>query len=165
LSFTRFSRFLVLEVLVLEVIVWPRGRSLGVASVAHAGRLLLKGLSGLSFCGRVETNFDPFVFHGCEESVDAVGTTVGSLCVEEAGVNEAFGDSLLSRKGRPALEAANIGKSRLDGLRDNLVCPNGRVVDIPGVRSFRCGSGCRTNRCHRCFERRFRGRRVNAMAR
>jgi hypothetical protein len=50
-------------------------------------------------------------------------------------------------------------------LRDNLVCPNGRVCNIPGVRSFHFGSGCRTNRCQGCFERRVRGRRVNAMAR
>jgi hypothetical protein len=38
------------------------------------------------------------------------------MCVEEAGLHEAFGDSLLSRKGLLALEAANIGKSRLDGF-------------------------------------------------
>jgi hypothetical protein len=119
----------------------------------------------LSFSGRVETSFDPFVFRGCEESVDAVGAAVGSLCVDEAGVHEAFGDSLLSRKGLLALEAANIGKSLLDGLRDSLVCPNGRVVDFPYVRSFRCVRGCRTNRCHSCFERRVRGRRVNAIPR
>jgi hypothetical protein len=56
------------------------------------------------------------------------------MCVEEVGVREAFGDSLLSCKGFLALESANIVKSRLDGLRDSLVCPNGRVVDIPGVR-------------------------------
>jgi hypothetical protein len=111
----------------------------------------------------VETNFDPFVFKGCEESVDAVGVVVGSQCVKEAGVHEAFGDSLLSRKGLLALEAANIGKPRLDGLSDSLLYPNGRVVDIPGVRYFRCGSGCRTNRCHSSFERRVRGRRVTAI--
>jgi hypothetical protein len=79
----------------------------------------------------LETNFAPIVFHGWEESVGAVGLAVGSMCVEEAGVHEAFvSDSLLFRKGLLALEAANIGKSRLDCLRDNLVCPNGRVVDI-----------------------------------
>jgi hypothetical protein len=50
--------------------------------------------------------------------------------LEEAGVHEAFCDSLLSRKGLLALEAANVGKSRLGGLRDSLVCPNGRVVHI-----------------------------------
>jgi hypothetical protein len=87
------------------------------------------------------------------------------MCVKEAGVHEAFCDSLLSRKGLLALEAANVGNSRLDCLRDSLVCPNGRIVDILGVRSFRCGSGCRTNRCQCCFERRVRGRRVNAIAR
>jgi hypothetical protein len=32
----------------------------------------------------METNFDPFVFQGCEESVDAVGAPVGSQCIEEA---------------------------------------------------------------------------------
>jgi hypothetical protein len=75
-------------------------------------------LSGLSFCGGVETNLDPFVFQGCEEAVDAVGAAVGRLCVEEAGVYEAFGDSLLSGKGLLAFESSNIiGKSRLDGLR------------------------------------------------
>jgi hypothetical protein len=31
----------------------------------------------------------------------------------------------------------DIGKSRLDGMHDNLVCPNGGVVQIPSVRSFR----------------------------
>jgi hypothetical protein len=60
--FALFTFFHVLEFLVLEVLVRPRGRSVGVASVAPAGRWLLKGLSGLSFCGRVETNFDPLVF-------------------------------------------------------------------------------------------------------
>jgi hypothetical protein len=86
------------------------------------------------------------------------------MCVEEAGVHEAFGDSLLSSKGLLAFETANIGKSRLDGMRDSLVCPNGCVMDIPRVRSFRCGSGCRTNRCHSYFERHIRGCTVNAIA-
>jgi hypothetical protein len=113
----------------------------------------------------VETNFDPFVFHGREEAVDAVGAAVGRMCVEEAGVDEAFGDLLLSGKGLLAFESSNVGKSGLDGLRDSLVCPNGRVCNIPGVRSFRFGSGCRTNRCHSFFERRVRGRRVNATSR
>jgi hypothetical protein len=40
---------------------------------------VLKGLSGLSFCGHVETNFDTFVFLGCEEAVDAIGFAVGLL--------------------------------------------------------------------------------------
>ena len=113
----------------------------------------------------METNFEAFVFQCREEAVDAVGAAVGSLCVEESGVDEAFGDSLLSGKGLLAFESSNVGKSRLDGLRDSLVCPNGRVCNIPGVRSFRFGSGCRTNRCQSCFERRVRGRRVNAIAR
>jgi hypothetical protein len=78
-------------------------------------------LSGLSFCGRVETNFDPFVFQGCQEAVDTVGAAVGRLCVEEAGVDEAFGHSLLSGKGFLAFESPNVGKSRLNGLRDSLV--------------------------------------------
>jgi hypothetical protein len=47
----------------------------------------------------VETKFDSFVFQGREEAVDAVGVAVGRLCVEEAGVDETFGDSLLSGKG------------------------------------------------------------------
>jgi hypothetical protein len=85
--------------------------------------------------------------------------------VEEAGVNEALGDSLLSREGLLKLAAANVGKSRLDGRHDNLVCSNGRVVDIPRLRSFRCGSGCRTNRSQSCFEHRVRGCRVSAIAR
>jgi hypothetical protein len=46
---------------------------------------LLKGLSGLSFCSRMETNFDAFVFQGCEESIDVVGAAVGLPRVEEAG--------------------------------------------------------------------------------
>jgi hypothetical protein len=57
----------------------------------------------------VETNFDPFVFQSCEESVDAASAPVGSLCVEEAEVHELFYDSLLSCKGLLALEAANVG--------------------------------------------------------
>jgi hypothetical protein len=39
----------------------------GVASVASAGRLL-KHISGLSFCDRVETTFDALLFHGFEEA-------------------------------------------------------------------------------------------------
>jgi hypothetical protein len=113
----------------------------------------------------VETNFDPFVFPGCKEAVDAVGAAVGLMCVEEAGVDEAFGDSLLSGKGLFAFESSNVGKSRLDDLRDSLVCSNGRVCNISCVRSFRCGSGCRKNRCRSSFERRVRGRIVNAIAR
>jgi hypothetical protein len=31
-------------------------------------------------------------------------------------------------------------------MYDSLVCPNGRVVHIPSVRSFNYGSGRRTNR-------------------
>jgi hypothetical protein len=46
----------------------------------------------------VETNFDAFVFLGCEESVDAVGDSVGRLGVEEPGLDEALGDSFLSRE-------------------------------------------------------------------
>jgi hypothetical protein len=103
--------FLVPEYLVFEVLVWPRGRSVGAASVAPAGRRLLKGLTGLSFCGRVETNFDSFVFQGREEAVDAVGAAVGRLCVEESRVDEAFGDSLLPGKGLLAFESSNVGKS------------------------------------------------------
>eukprot|EP00193_Tetraselmis_chui_P008514 CAMPEP_0177754336 /NCGR_PEP_ID=MMETSP0491_2-20121128/1955_1 /TAXON_ID=63592 /ORGANISM="Tetraselmis chuii, Strain PLY429" /LENGTH=146 /DNA_ID=CAMNT_0019269713 /DNA_START=1331 /DNA_END=1770 /DNA_ORIENTATION=- len=53
-------------------------------------------LSGLSFCGRVETNFDAGVFEDCEEFIDAIGVAVGCLSAEEAGVY----DSLLSSEGR-----------------------------------------------------------------
>jgi hypothetical protein len=105
------SLILVLLLLVLETLVRPRDESVGVASVASAGRILLKGFSGLSSCGRVETNFDALVFQGCEESVDAVGAAVGCLGVEEAGVDEALGDSYLSSEGLLALEATYIGKS------------------------------------------------------
>jgi hypothetical protein len=79
--------------LVLETLVRPRGEYVGVTSVASAVCLLLQGLSGLSFCGRVETNFDAFVFHGGEEPVEAVGAAVGGLGVEKAGVDETLGDS------------------------------------------------------------------------
>jgi hypothetical protein len=72
---------------------------------------MLTSLSGLSFCGRVETNFDPFVIQGCEEAVDAVGAAVGRMCVEEAGADEASGDSLFSGKGFLAFESPNVGKS------------------------------------------------------
>jgi hypothetical protein len=69
-----------------------------------------------------------------------------------------------SREGLFTLEAENVAKSRLDGMRDSLVFLSGRVVDIPCVRSFRCGSGRRTSRCHSCLERRVRGCRGNATA-
>jgi hypothetical protein len=68
-------------------------------------------LSSLSFCGRVETNFDAFVFKGCHKSIDAVGAVVGYLPTEEAGIYDALGDSLLSSEGLLALKAANIGRS------------------------------------------------------
>jgi hypothetical protein len=47
----------------------------------------------------METNFDAFLFQGCEESIDAVGAAVGLPRVEEAGAYEALGDSLLSSEG------------------------------------------------------------------
>jgi hypothetical protein len=109
LSLLAFLR--VFELLVLEVLVPPRGRFVGVAAVSSAGRRLLKGLSGLSFCGRVETNFDAFVVLGCEESVNAVSVAVGCLRDKEAGESEALGDSLRSREDLLALEAANASKS------------------------------------------------------
>jgi hypothetical protein len=56
----------------LKLLSGTHVKFVGVATVAFAGRRLLKGLSGLSFCGRVETNFDVIVFRGCEESIDAV---------------------------------------------------------------------------------------------
>jgi hypothetical protein len=65
----------------------------------------------LSFYGRAETNFDALVFQICEESVDAVGITVGFLGVEAARVYEALGDSLLSSECLLALEASYVGKS------------------------------------------------------
>jgi hypothetical protein len=72
---------------VLETLVQPRVESVGVASVAYV-HLLVVGclkMSGLSFCGRVETNFDEFfLLHGCEESIDAVGASLGCLRVEKA---------------------------------------------------------------------------------
>jgi hypothetical protein len=111
-------------------------------------------MSGLSFYNRVETNFDAFVFQSWEESIYVIGASVGYLGVEEAGVYEGLGDSLLSSEGLLALEASNVGKSRLDGMRDSLVCPNGRVVHIPCLRSFLCISGSRTNRRQSYFERR-----------
>jgi hypothetical protein len=51
----------------------------------------------------------------------------------------------------PSRISSNVGKSRLDGLRDSHVCPNGRVVHVLDVRSFRCGSGSRTNCRHNYF--------------
>jgi formylmethanofuran dehydrogenase subunit E len=51
----------------------------------------------------VETNFDAFIFHGCEEPVDAVGASVGHLGVEELGVDVTLGDSLLSSDGLLAI--------------------------------------------------------------
>jgi hypothetical protein len=78
----------------------------------------------------VETNFDALVFQGCEESIDAADASAGRQSVEEAGVCEALGDSLFSSEGLVALESSNEGKSRLDVLRDSLVCPNGRIVHI-----------------------------------
>jgi hypothetical protein len=67
-------------------------------------------LSG--FCGRAETNFDAFVFKGCHnKTIDAVGAVVGCLPIEETGIYDALGDSLLSSEGLLALKAANIGGS------------------------------------------------------
>jgi hypothetical protein len=43
-------------------------------------------------------------------------------------------------EGLLSLELTNVGKSRLDGMRDNLACPNSRVVFVLCVRSFRCGT-------------------------
>jgi hypothetical protein len=159
------SLVLVLLLLVIEAFVRPRVESIGVASVAPAGCRLINGLSGLSFCGRVETNFDALVFRGREEAVDAVNEAVGCLGVEDVGVYEALGDTLMSSGGLLAIEASYAGKSRLDGMRDRLVCPNGRVVHTLGVRSFRCGSARQTNLRYMCFERRVRGCKVNAIAR
>jgi hypothetical protein len=95
--FSLLAFLLVFELLVLEVLVRPRGRSVGVTSVTSAGRRVLYGLSGLSFCGCLDTNFDTSVFEGYEESVDAAGAAVGCVRVEEPGVKEALGESLLSR--------------------------------------------------------------------
>jgi hypothetical protein len=128
------SLVLVLLLLVLSTLVRPRVKSPGAASVAPAGRRLLKGLSDMSLCGRVETNFDALVVMGCGDSVDAVGAAVGCLGVEEAGVYEALGDSFVSSEGLLALEASYVGKLRLNGLRDSLLCPNGRVAHILGPR-------------------------------
>jgi hypothetical protein len=71
----------------------------------------------------VETNFDAFVFLGCQESVDAVGDSVGSLGVEEPGLDEALGDSFLSRECLFAFKSSSISNSRLDGMRDSLSVP------------------------------------------
>jgi hypothetical protein len=57
----------------------------------------------------VETNFDALAFHGCEDSVDAADAAVSYLSVEEAGLNEALGDSLLSNEGILALETSYVG--------------------------------------------------------
>jgi hypothetical protein len=48
--------------LVLETLARQLVESVGVASVASTGCRLRKGVMGLSFCGRVETSFDAFVF-------------------------------------------------------------------------------------------------------
>jgi hypothetical protein len=55
---------LVLLLFIFETRVRPRGMFVGGASVASTRRRLLKGLSGLSFCGRVETNLDAFCILG-----------------------------------------------------------------------------------------------------
>jgi hypothetical protein len=107
------SLVLVLLLFVLEALVRLRDEFVGIASVAPAGHWLLNAMCGLSFCGRVETNFDAFVSHGCEESVDAVDDAIGCLGIEEAGVYEALGDSLLSSEDLLALEASYVGKSRV----------------------------------------------------
>jgi hypothetical protein len=68
----------------------------------------------------VETNFNAFIFKACEEFIDAVDASVGCLSVKEAGLYEALGDSFLSIDGLHAIESPNVGKSRLDDLRDSL---------------------------------------------
>jgi hypothetical protein len=55
------------------------------------------------------------------------------MCVEEVGVDEALGDSLLFVQGLLDMKSIDVGKSRLDGLLLSLVCPNDRVVYIPGA--------------------------------
>jgi hypothetical protein len=133
------SLVLVLLLLVLETLVEPRVEYVGVAAVAPTGCQLLKGLKGLSCGGRVETNLCPCLLGLREESVDNIDVEVGSLGVEEAGLYEALSDLLLASEGLLALEASYVGKWRLGSLRDSLVFPNGRVLHIPSVRSFRCG--------------------------
>jgi hypothetical protein len=54
----------------------------------------------------VETNFDALVSQRCKESANVVGVAVVSLGVEEGGVDEAFGDSLLSNDVLLPLEAS-----------------------------------------------------------
>jgi hypothetical protein len=110
----------------------------------------------------VETNFDALVFQGCEEFVDAVGAAVGCLGVEEAEVCEALGDSLFSSEGLLALEASYVGKSRVDGLLDNLVCTNGRVVHFHACAHIDAGAIVERIVAKKCFERRVPGCRVSA---
>jgi hypothetical protein len=103
--------------------VGSRGRFVGIASVASAGCRLFECVGGLSFCARVKNNsqFDAFVFRGCEDSVESVGASVGRLGVKKPGVDEWPDDSLLSCGDLLSLEPYDVGKSRLDGIRDNLV--------------------------------------------
>jgi hypothetical protein len=112
----------------------------------------------------VETNFDSFVFQGCKETVDAVCASVGRLGVAEPGVDEALGDTLSFREGFLALKSSNSGKSRLEGLRDSPVCTNVRLGNVQGVRYFRCGIDCRTNRGHGCFKRHVRTCRIKPIS-
>jgi hypothetical protein len=120
----------------------------------------------LGFCGRAETNFDSPASQGCEESVDAVGVGVGRLGVNGSGVYEVRDDllSLLSREDLFAFESSNAVKSRFDGPRDSLVCLNGRVMYVLGLRSFRCGRSSQTKHRPTRFERRVRGCTINPIA-
>jgi hypothetical protein len=68
------------------------------------------------------------------------------LGIEEPGVDEALGDSLLSREGLLAHESSNMSRSLVDGLRYCLLCRNGRVMNVHVIRSFRFGSSSRRNR-------------------
>jgi hypothetical protein len=134
------SFVLALLLLVLQILVRPRSKSLGGASVASVGRELFKGLSGLSLRGRVETNFDALVFQGCEESVDAVGTAVADWLSKNVEYKRRSATRSSQVRAFLPLKRLMHVKSRLDGMRGSLVCPKGRVGHIPRLRSFRCGN-------------------------
>jgi hypothetical protein len=61
----------------------------------------------------VEANFDAFIFQGCDHAVDAVRSPGGRDSVEEAGIYEVLGDTLLSDEALLALELIDVIKLQI----------------------------------------------------
>jgi hypothetical protein len=56
----------------------------------------------------VHVDFEALVLESGEESVTSIGVAFANLGVEEARIDESFGDELLAGQERLALEAAGV---------------------------------------------------------